>query len=74
MTADEDGPVAGADLSASLRFSRRVGRRDPRGGNLALKAEEPAHASHLPGPTCSNFMTALGIATPAELRQAGQTR
>jgi uncharacterized protein YbjT (DUF2867 family) len=30
VTADDDGPAAGGDLSVYLRFSRRVGRRDPR--------------------------------------------
>ena len=49
MTADDDGPAGGGDLSVYLRFSRRVGRRDPRGTNLALKAKEPRTRRAYPG-------------------------
>jgi len=49
VTADDDGPAAGGDLSVYLRFSRRVGRRDPRGTNLALKAKEPRTRRAYPG-------------------------
>jgi len=49
VTADDDGPAGGGDLSVYLRFSRRVGRRDPRGTNLALKAKEPRTRRAYPG-------------------------